>query len=149
MKCVSETTIDEDSCLPKCSGLQISSFLQDSIEKNKELLQDMDTLNSMQLNILSQIYYQLNYLAKNYVKLPRLHNLPASLTSWSRYYLSNIEDLSFKLPEFSKNTKLQDLIENLSQKYWNYKGYYNLGSKGNKIVNIFSRDSDLTSSNVH
>ena len=127
MKCVSEITIDENNCLPKCSGLQISSFVKDSFEKNKDLLQDMDTLNSMQLNILANVYGKLENWKKR---------LPVPLTSWSRYYLTEYKGSIFQLLEFSKNTKLQDLIENLSKKYWNYKGYFNLELKGNKIVKL-------------
>ena len=71
MKCVSEENfqIHEENCLPKCSGLQISNYDQESIEKNKALLQNMDHAYKMQLNILAKAY--------GYI-------LPASLTSWSR-----------------------------------------------------------------
>ena len=75
----------------------------------------------MQLDILKKLYEDRYKLA-----------LSASLTSWSRYYLQKYNEFIFQNPEFSKNTKLQDLIENLSKKYWNYKGSYNLESKGNK-----------------
>ena len=71
MKCVSEENfqIYEKSCLPKCSGLQISNYVQESIEKNKDLFESLDTAFEMQLKILAETY---EYL------------LPASLTSWSR-----------------------------------------------------------------
>ena len=62
--------IHEKYCLQKCSGLQISNYVQESIEKNKDLLQSLDTAFEMQLKILQKTY---KYL------------LPAALTSWSRY----------------------------------------------------------------
>ena len=34
------------------------------------------------------------------------------------------------LSEFSKKSKLQDLVEDLSEKYWKYKGFIDLESKG-------------------
>ena len=76
MKCASKISIDEDSCLPKCSGLQISSYDKESIEKNKDLVQKMDNAYKMQMEILKLLYED------RYRTI-----LPASLTSWSRYYL--------------------------------------------------------------
>ena len=72
MKCVSEENfqIHEENCLPKCSGLQISNYVQESIEKNKDLLQSLDTAFEMQLKILEKTYE---------------YHLPASLKYWSRY----------------------------------------------------------------
>ena len=83
----------------------------------------MDNAYKLQLETLKDLYRE-------------VHNkiLPSSLTSWSRYYLYKYNIYIFKIPEFSKNTKLEDLIENLSEKYWNYNGSYNLESKGNKMV---------------
>ena len=125
MQCASEITIKEDNCLPKCSGLQISNFVQDSIEKNKDLFQNMDLFNKMQLDILAEL--RVTVTGKI---------LPASLTSWSRYHLYKYKGFIFQIPEFSKNTPLEDLIENLSEEFWNYKGSYNLESKGNKMVKL-------------
>ena len=113
-------SIDEDGCLPKCSGLQISSYDKESIEMNSDLVQKMDNAYKMQKEILKQLYEDRYKLL-----------LPVSLTSWSRYYLHKNKEYIFQIPEFSKNTKIQDFIENLSEKYWNYKGSYNLESKGN------------------
>ena len=72
MKCVSEENfqIHDENCLPNCSGLQISNYVQESIEKDKDLFQSLDTAFEMQLKILAETY--------EYI-------LPASLTSWSRY----------------------------------------------------------------
>ena len=120
MKCASKITINQNSCLPKCSGLQISNFVKDSIEKNKDQNQNLDNAFKMQLDILKKLYEDRYKLA-----------LSASVTSWSRYYLHKNKEYIFQIPEFSKNTKIQDFIENLSEKYWNYKGSYNLESKGN------------------
>ena len=89
----------------------------------------MDTFNSMQLDFLAKIYAKV-YKSKKYV-------VPDYLTSWSRYYLPKYKGFIFQILEFSKNTKLQDLIENLSKKYWNHKGFYNLETKGNNMVTIF------------
>ena len=36
--------------------------------------------------------------------------------------------------EFSINTEIQDLIYELSEKYWNFKGYYKIESKGKNKV---------------
>ena len=69
MKCASNLRINETKCLPKCSGLQISSFDQESIQKNKELLKNMDTAFKMQLKILDKTFQ---------------YALPAALTSWSK-----------------------------------------------------------------
>ena len=82
---------------------------------------------------------QLDFLAEFYAKVhkSKKYVLPDYLKSWSRYYLPKYKGFIFQILEFSKNTKLQDLIENLSKKYWNYKGYYNLESKSNKIVKHF------------
>ena len=113
-----------DNCLPKCSGSQIINFVKDSIEKNKNLFKNMDSAYKMQLNILDIVYRNLTGGI-----------LPASLTSWSRYQWYKYKGFIFQIPEFSKNTKLQDFIENLSEKYWNYKGFYK--SKGKKIVKLF------------
>ena len=76
MKCASKISIDEDSCLPKCYGLQISNFVKDSIERNKDLLQKMDSAYKMQLDVLTSLNHKLTGIL-----------LPAPLTSWSRYYL--------------------------------------------------------------
>ena len=73
IECASEVSIDEDSCLPKCSGLQISSYDKESIEKNKDLLQNMDSILKMQLNALATAYKGLTG-----------YSLPSSLTSWSK-----------------------------------------------------------------
>ena len=35
--------------------------------------------------------------------------------------------------EFSKKSKLQELVEDLSEKYWNYKGFFNLEFKGDQL----------------
>ena len=70
MRCISEIPIHDKECLPKCSGLQISSYDKESIEKNKELFQSLDTFNSMQLEFLEGKF---DYM------------LPSSLTSWSMY----------------------------------------------------------------
>ena len=67
--------IDETSCLPKCSGLQISSYDKESIKKNNNLVQDMDTAFEMQLKVLKNLYEGVLNLM-----------LPASLTSWSKFY---------------------------------------------------------------
>ena len=75
MKCASKISYHGENCLPKCSGLQITNFVQDSIEKNKDLLKIMDSAYKMQLDILDTVYGKLT----GYI-------LPASLTSWSRYY---------------------------------------------------------------
>ena len=90
--------------------------MQDSIIKNKDLIQDMDIAYKMQLNILAKVHLNLT----GYI-------LPASLTTWSRYYFHQHSGFIFPIPEFSKKTELRDLIENLSEKYWNYKGFYNAG----------------------
>ena len=68
MKCVSEENfqIHEENCLPKCSGLQISNYVQESIEKNKDLLQSLDTA------------FEMIIAYDDYI-------LPSSLTSWSTY----------------------------------------------------------------
>ena len=87
---------------------------------NSDLVQKMDNAYKMQKEILKQLYEDRYKLL-----------LPVSLTSWSRYYLHKNKEYIFQIPEFSKNTKIQDFIENLSEKYWNYKGSYNLESKGN------------------
>ena len=47
--------IAEKNCLPKCSGLQVSSYYIESIERNKELIQDMDTAFSLQLKVLKEL----------------------------------------------------------------------------------------------
>ena len=72
MKCLSEenSLIYDKNCLPKCSGLQISNYVQESIEKNKDLLQSLDKVLQMQLEFLDE--------TSDYI-------LPAALTSWSRY----------------------------------------------------------------
>ena len=72
MKCVTEENFQilGKNCLPRCSGLQISNYVQESIEKNIDLFQSLDTAFKMQLEILAETY---KYL------------LPASLTSWSRW----------------------------------------------------------------
>ena len=79
-------------------GLQISSYDEESIEKNKDLLQNMDSILKMQLNALATAY--------------------KGLTGYS-------------LP----------LIENLSKKYWNYKGFYNLEARGNYSYFLISFNS--------
>ena len=68
MKCVSKenSLIHDKDCLPKCSGLQISNYVQESIEKNKDLLQSLDTA------------FEMIVAYDEYI-------LPASLTSWSTY----------------------------------------------------------------
>ena len=71
MKCASKISIDEDSCLPKCSGLLISNFIQDSIEKNKNLFKNMDLFNKMHLDILAKLEGKVTG-----------NILPPSLTSW-------------------------------------------------------------------
>ena len=73
IQCVSNINIDKTNCLPKCSGLQISNYVQESIPKNKELYQNMDTYNSMQLEAIKKISY------KGFI-------LPSSLKSWSMIY---------------------------------------------------------------
>ena len=73
MKCASKISIDEDSCLPKCSGLQISSYDKESIERNKDLLENMDIAYKMQINVLAKVHAKLT----GYI-------LPPSLTSWSK-----------------------------------------------------------------
>ena len=45
----------EKTCLPKCSGLQVSSYYIESIERNKELIQNMDTAFSLQLRVLKEL----------------------------------------------------------------------------------------------
>ena len=65
-------SIDEDGCLPKCSGLQISSYDKESIEMNSDLVQKMDNAYEMQKEILKQLYEDRYKLL-----------LPVSLTSWS------------------------------------------------------------------
>jgi len=85
----------------------------------------MDNAYKIQLETLKDLYRKVHN-----------KNLPSSLTFWSRYYLYKCNEYISKIPEFSKNTKLEDLIENLSEKYWKYKGSYNLESKGNKMVKL-------------
>ena len=67
--------LDETSCLPKCSGLHISSYHKESNEKNNYLLQKMDNAYKMQLEILKRLYED---------RFDSL--LPTSLMSWSSYH---------------------------------------------------------------
>ena len=76
MKHVSNMIMEETGCLPRCSGLQILSYETESIEKNKELMQNMDTAFSMQLEILEKLQAKVMKLL-----------LPASLSTWSRFHL--------------------------------------------------------------
>ena len=78
--------MEDTSCLPKCSGLQISSFDKESIEKNKELMQNMDIAFSMQLEILKE-------LRENLMK----YSLPASLTAWSKFHLEKENIILMKI----------------------------------------------------
>ena len=41
-----------DGCLPKCSGLQVTSFDKESIVKNKALLKKLDFFHSMLMDNL-------------------------------------------------------------------------------------------------
>ena len=91
MKCLSKISIHEDGCFPKCSGLQISNFVQNSIEKNKDLFQSMDLFNKMQLKFLDELYLNM----KGY-------DLPASLTQWSKYYLHKCKGFIFQFQNFQK-----------------------------------------------
>ena len=74
MKCVTNITVDETGCLPKCSGLQISSYDVESIHKNIDLVQDMDTVYSLQLKVSKQLYEKV-IEAK----------LPAPISNWSKF----------------------------------------------------------------
>ena len=75
MKCMQQLTINETKCFKKCSGLEVTSYDKESIEKNTELFKNMDLFNSMLLDNLQSLN---NYL------------LPNPLTSMSRY--SNLLD---------------------------------------------------------
>ena len=74
MECVSEIRLDGTSCLPKCTGLQIPSYDEDSIERFTELRQSLDDFNSKLLSVVNGISLKAEHVI-----------LPPSLTSWSRY----------------------------------------------------------------
>ena len=61
--------------MPRCSGMQVSSYDKESIEKNTGLLQNIDTHASMMLKILEELYADMK------------KSLPASLTAWSKNQL--------------------------------------------------------------
>ena len=65
---------NDTKCLPKCSGLQVLSYVQENIEKNTEMYQEMDTFHKMQLEILDDLYSKVFG-----------HALPTSLTTWSMF----------------------------------------------------------------
>ena len=73
MKCVSKVRLDGESCLPKCSGLQIPSYDEDSIQRITELKQSLDNFNSKLLSVVNGIRLEAEHVI-----------LPPSLTSWSR-----------------------------------------------------------------
>ena len=77
MECLSKIKFDDTYCLPKCSGVQVTSFIKDDIEKNTKLLQSMDDYNSILLEFL-QTEIVKKGLNSNY-------RLPPSLTSKSKY----------------------------------------------------------------
>ena len=90
----------------------------------------MDTHNSMQIYVLEKLYE----------KVREGIALPVALSTWSMY-LRIIYHISllihfYCILEFTKNSKLQDLIDNLSEEYWNYKGFYNATS-GIANINFF------------
>ena len=103
------------NCLQKCSGLQITSFEKTSIVKNKELITKLDSFHSLLMENLKEF---------------NEYALSDQLTSMSKderlYFL--ITFLIFQ--SFQKNSELQGLIEKLSEKYWNYKGFYKSKYKG-------------------
>ena len=55
IKCVEHLTLNETNCSKKCSGLQITSFDKESINKNTELFENMDLFNSMLLKNLQSL----------------------------------------------------------------------------------------------
>ena len=74
MRCVTNITVDETGCLPKCSGLQISSYDVKSIHKNNDIVKDMDTAYLLQLKVLKQLYENVTQA-----------KLPAPITNWSKF----------------------------------------------------------------
>ena len=74
MKCVTNITVDETACLPKCSGLQISSYDVKNIHINNDLVQDMDTAYLLHSKVLKQLY-------ENVTKAL----LPAPISNWSKF----------------------------------------------------------------
>ena len=72
MNCVLSINSDKRNCMPRCSGMQVSSYDKESIEKNTGLLQNIDTHASMMLKILEELYADMK------------KSLPASLTAWSK-----------------------------------------------------------------
>ena len=120
MKCIENITFDETSCLPKCSGLQCSSYDRDSIDKNNELFENIDIFNSLQLEMIRRLYNEEGWI------------FPAHVKAWSKTNKIVRNFLNFFLKGFSKlhQTKLQDEIEKLSEKYWKFKGYFSLKREG-------------------
>ena len=74
MKCVEDeiNTLDVSNCLQKCSGLQITSFENENIVKNKELFTKLDSFHSMLMENLKGL---------------NVYALPDQLTSLSKLHL--------------------------------------------------------------
>ena len=84
MRCVTNITVDETGCLPKCSGLQISSYDVKSIHKNNDLVHDMDTAYSLQLKVLKQLYEKVIE-----------DKLPAPISNWSKLLFISLLLINF------------------------------------------------------
>ena len=65
--------------LHKCSGMQISSYVKESIEKNVDLKQELDRHNSMQIDVFDKLYKKVNDLEK------KSYGLPVALKTWSKF----------------------------------------------------------------
>ena len=86
MKCISSIKLDERNCLPKCSGLQCSNFVKNSIGRNQEFFQNIDTFNSMHIEILRKLWED---------NVP--HAFPVNVKDWSKAFYKQISFNHFLL----------------------------------------------------
>ena len=78
MECLSKIRFDNTYCLPKCSGIQSSSYDKESIEKNSVLLQNIDFYNSMLLETSKTLYKEINTEHEKQLLIP------SRLLAWSK-----------------------------------------------------------------
>ena len=55
MKCIQQLTINETKCFKKCSGLEVTSYDKESIEKNGKFFKNLDLFNTMLLENLQSL----------------------------------------------------------------------------------------------
>ena len=76
-ECLSTVVRNETECLPKCTGIQVTSYTKEHIDKNINLLQSMDAYNSLVQEFLQ------TQIIKNGLKWKM--RLPPSITSKSTF----------------------------------------------------------------